>query len=133
MKAEFGECDCTNDSPTGALAGIADQTAKRTVGRPAENGKEQRTENPCVGGSIPPPGTTFHPPKLNNTNTPLWGDVSKVLCSKAGGGLDRGWKGGGYLHFTYIDRCRGRLRVHLRVPTSQQTAFDRESGLQIAL
>ena len=21
---------------------------------------EQRTENPCVGGSIPSPGTTFH-------------------------------------------------------------------------
>ena len=23
---------------------------------------EQRTENPCVGGSIPPLGTTYHPP-----------------------------------------------------------------------
>ena len=47
----------------------------------------------------------FTSPKLNRSNTPFQGDVSRVLRLKAGRGLEIGWKGAGYLHFAYIDTC----------------------------
>ena len=84
-----------------AISGVSRESRSAGIAQSVE----QRTENPCVVCSIHTPGTTPSPPNLNRSNTADSGDVSKVLCPKAGGGLDRGWKGGGYLHFTYIGGC----------------------------
>jgi hypothetical protein len=41
------------------------QSGVSTVGWVAQS-VEQRTENPCVGGSIPPPATTFNAGEFPN-------------------------------------------------------------------